>query len=869
MPRSATTAAVLALAALSGAAALTYEVVWFRELGLVLGVASHSVAAVVGAFMLGLGLGAWLAGRCLARARPLHAYAWVELGIALFALASPSLLDGLRTLVHTAWGPFGTAAGAFGGAIALLLVPTVAMGATFPLLGRVLAALDGPGTGQPTGQPAGEHAGRHHSAAAPKDAAALGRTDTRIGWLYGVNTLGAAAGTLLAAYHLLPEYGARGTTLVAALANGIVALVAFGLAPLVGGASAAATQPSAPAPAPTSAGTTRAPSSSTPLGLLAASALVGMAALVLQVLANRLIVSLLGGAVYVFGAIVAVFLIGIASGGLFGGALARRAVAPTALLGRIALLFCGAIGLGLAVLTWRTGGGDLLAGPDNLSLLRPGEWPEAISPLRYLARTFELAFLALLPATFLSGAFLPAAVATARAGAQDVGRAIGAVYAANTLGSIAGSVLAAFVLLPGLGLRGGFACALALALAAGLLLIALARRRGEALRPTSVVVCGTLALLGCGALVRGEAPGASEGLATVFHAESAASGAKVQEFTDAAEPEPIRNLRVNGKTVASSIFIDRRLQYLLGFVSTLVHPEPRRLLCIGLGTGMTSAAMATAGGDLTVVEISPAVVDAARHFATWNEDLHARADTTIVVDDGRAWLTRTEQRFDVISADPIDPCVSGSAYLYTLEYYELGRARLAPGGLMSQWIPLYDLSPADIAGIVLTFQGVFPHATAWVTGYDMMLIGSEQPLALDPRAIDARIADPRTRALLGDVGIESAEELIGTCFAGPATLAALAALADRPNTDDDPWIEFSAPRAAFGTFPLPVFRALASGADPLPLHPDVAGGLLERTALAFRAELQAEMLAFVTDVETGQGYGRARTRYITALRSDD
>jgi spermidine synthase len=837
------TGSVLALAAVSGASALVYEVTWFRGLGLVLGVASHSVAAVVGAFLLGLGLGAWLAGRYLAHVRPLAAYAVVEFAIALFAFASPALIDGLRALVHGGGVVFGSTPFAVAGAFALLLVPTVLMGATFPLLGRVLA-----------------------------DASDERGTSARIGWLYGINTLGAAAGALLAAYALLPELGARGTTHVAACANLAVGVLAFALSRVTREARPNATSYKSNG---REHGEAHSPSASTAAELtrtrviLAASAAVGFAALVLQVLANRVIVSLLGGAVYVFGAIVAVFLIGIAAGGAFGGRLARRVVSPTALLGRISWLFAGAIGLGIAVLAWRTGGDDLLAGPDNIALVEGvSQWPESITPLHYLWRTFELAFLALLPATFLSGAFLPAAIAAVRTKNGDVGRAIGGVYLANTAGSIVGSLIASFLLLPHAGLRGGLATAAAVAIVSGAALLLLARRRGEALRAYSVVACAAVAVIGVALLAPGTPPGSREGLVTIFHRESAASGAKVQEFTDAAEPQPIRNLRVNGKTVASSIFIDRRLQYLLGFVSTLVHEEPRSMLCIGLGTGMTSAAMATAGGELTVVEISPAVVDAARAFATWNERLHERPDTTIVVDDGRAWLTRTEQRFDVISADPIDPCVSGSAYLYTREYYELGRARLAPGGLMSQWIPLYDLSPSDIAGIVLTFQQVFPHATAWVTGYDMMLIGAAEPLALDPARIAERFEDEHTRRMLADVGIDSAEELIGTCFAGPAALTAIAAGASRPNTDDDPWIEFSAPRAAFGTFPLAVFRALATSADPLPLHPDV-GGLMTRACEHFRAELQAEMLAFVQAIESGRGYGAARTDYIAALRSDD
>jgi len=817
------TALVLAIAFVSGAAALVYEVVFFRGFGLAFGVASHAVAAVVGAFLFGLGLGAWLGGKWLARVRPLRAYVGIELAIALYGLAAPTLMRQAREAAERGEFGFDAPLVALPAAFALLAWPTLCMGATFPLLGRAVA------------QGARE-------------------TWSRVGWLYALNTLGACAGALLAAYALLPELGLTRSTHVAVAGNVAVALFA---ALLARNEAHIGQDVSDVETAPLAAPASR-------VLLLGTVTMLGASALALQVLANRVLHSLLGGTVYVFAAIVAVFLFGVAAGGAFGGHMGQRARRPATLLGVLALAFALSIGIGIVALRARAGGEDLLYGPDNISLLEPGEWVSEYPPSRYLRLAIELSGLLLLIPTFLSGAFFSAALAWARGSRAELGAALGRVYLWNTLGSILGSLLASFVLLPQLGLRGSFAVACALSIAAGVWLLWSASARAEGAKPP--VRCGALFAASCAlvALLPGEVPGSREQFRTVFSADAPASSAKVQEFLDASEPEPIRNLRVNGKTVASSIFIDRRLQYLLGAISTLAHPEPRKLACIGLGTGMTSAAMAVCGGELVVVEISPAVIDAARRFEAWNAALHQRDDVRIVADDGRAWLARTQERFDVISADPIDPCVSGSAYLYTEEYYRLGRARLAPGGLMSQWIPLYDLAPSDIAGIVRTFRRVFPHATAWVTGYDMLLLGGERPLEIELPRVAERLEEREVRALLADVGIESAEELLGCCFAGEATLARIEEHSERPNTDDDPWIEFHAPLAAYGSYPLLAYRWLAAGDDPPP-----AVGIdrfqLE-AVVAERRRLQRGALDFVAEIESAAGFGAARTRYIEFLR---
>lgn len=824
---------LLLLAFVSGAAALIYEVVFFRSLGLVFGVSVHAVAAVVGSFLLGLGLGAAAGGRYLERFVPLRAYAAIEAAIALCGYASPFLFRQLKALSES--GALGTGATfQFVAVIAsflVLVVPTALMGATFPLLGRAIA-------------------GRSEHVAA------------RVGWLYGVNTLGAAVGAVVAAYFALPELGVVGATHLAAGLNVLLAIASFltsanpsfdGPPRAVAGASTAAVDAAARSRFAT---------------LLLAVAAIGFASVALQVLANRLLISLLGGTVYVFGAILAVFLLGIAAGGACGGDLLERSRRPWTALAAIALSFAAAVGAGVWLLARRAGGDDILAGALNLPLVEPGERVTAFTPFRYFRLAFGASATLLALATFAAGLFLPAALRLARDSIRAVGPLLGRVYLWNTLGSITGSLAAAYLLLPVLGLRVSFALVAALGGATAALLLVRARGAGERV-PAWLALLAFGGAVGCGfaGFAPGPPPGAKDGLRTVFHREAAASAAKVCEVDDVAEPVPIRSLFVSGKAVASTIFIDRRLQLLLGFVSTLHHPDPRDVLCIGLGTGMTSGALAVAGGELTVVELSDAVIDAAREFAAYNAGLHYRPDTTIVHDDGRSYLARTTRRFDVISADPIDPCVSGSAYLYTVEYYRLGKSRLKPGGLMSQWIPIYDLSLEDIAGIVKTFRSVFPEATAWVTGYDLVLLGGESELAIDPVAIQARIdADPVLREMLRSVGVADAIDLVSTCFATAESLAAFGDRARAPNTDERPWIEFHAPRAAFGTYPLDVFEYFAATPEPPPLAPGVPVAIAAEIRAAQR-RLKDGAAFFVEAIRATGSYGMARTEYIEFLRA--
>ncbi len=817
---------LLLLAFVSGAVALVYEVVFFRSLGLLFGVAVYAVTAVVCAFLGGLGLGAAVGGRLLARRSPLVTYAVLEVGVALFGYLAPFLF---RRLTDAVVPPPGERLSfvTFGLSFLVLLVPTTLMGATFPVLGRAVAA-----------------GGRD--------------TARRVGWLYGVNTFGAVAGALLAAWVFLPRLGLLGTTHLAAGANvtlAVLALVLWVRAPAAAAAS--------PAPAvedrrrPRSSEEESGDRAPLPPGILIGVAGAGFVALGVQVLGTRLLISLLGGTVHSFAAVLATFLLGIAIGGAtFGGWLARRP-SPAAALARAVMLLGAGVGVGMILLRLRLTE-DPFAGPLNMET--PG-W--ARTQFGYFRLAVELSAAALLPACVVSGAILPAAARTLRG--LGVARGLGTLYGLNTVGSVAGTLLAGLVMLPLLGLRGGMIALGGLALAFAVFPFVTARRAGERAGAvkTALALAATVAALAFG--LRTATPEEGDDFERIFHTESANASVTVGVVLEAGESEPVRCLFVNGKSVATSVFIDRRLQLLLGFLPTFLHDDPRRIVSVALGTGMSSGALAMSGAEVDVVELSRGVIEACPRFDRWTGAVLERENVDVIHDDGRAFLRRTDRTYDILSTDPIHPWVAGSAYLFTVEYYRLARSRLREGGIVSQWIPLYQLSTEDIAGITRSFTEVFPHVSAWVTGYDMILLGSDRELRLDPGRVRERMAAPEVRALLAEIGVAEPADVLGTWFAGNRTLEALADEARGPITDDRPWIEFTAPRSVFGGFANDVIRRLATATEPPPIE-EGTWAVDREAILAARERLRSAALAFVETVERTGRYGQARHDYTEVLR---
>lgn len=808
LPMSSTppTARLLTVAALSGAAALVYELVFFRELGVLFGVAMHAVAAVVGTFLLGLGLGALWARHLQRGEAPLRAYATLELWIAVFGIAAPFLFRALGwwlTASRFDRGEAGSAesvAWTLGFTFVLLLPPTILMGATFPLLAAALER-----------GPEGE------------------RRPSRLGAVYGANTLGAAVGAIVAAFVLLPNAGKVGTTHVAAAMNFLAAFLAF--------RCSRASEPARSEP-PTAHGRERI---ATPEAVAAFAS--GFVALAFQVLGTRVLACLLAATVYAFAVALAVFLGGTALGGAIGGAWWPRRTPSRRAIGIGLALLVVCMGLSIELTQAWAGAGDILFGPRNRK-------PPASFSLYVGAALLGSACL-FLTATVTSGAVFTLLMRRVATTATDTTAAIGRLFFSNTIGSTCGALAAGFVFLPLLGLRTSFwwLFAIAWCVAAAVWLAEPTRSRWS-VRLATVLLLGGAGAIAAHALRVPDLREIDAGVTTVFAADSPVSSVKVESSTDSVGSEPLLSFVVNGRVEASTTLLDRRLQYLLGFIPALIHPNPRRVLSIALGTGMSTAAVAMSGPErIDLVELSPAVLEASRRFDAYTGRLLDQPIVHAHVDDGRSYLARSDDVYDLIMADPVHPTTAGSASLYTSEYYALAREHLAPGGIMSQWIPLYELSTADIGGIVATFRSQFPHLTLWVTGYDLVLLGSLEPFVLDPRAIELRMQREPVRSTLRAIGVRDVADLLACCFGAGSTAQALADAAPSLITDNKPWLEFTSPRR-LDEYSRDVIALLARSTEAPAFAPGTSEAMIERVRLASR-RLRDGAAAFVENLRPG------------------
>jgi len=762
----------------SGAAALVYQVVWMRKLALIFGASQPAVSIVLSAFMAGLALGGVAGGRIAERVRrPLRSYALLEAGVALAALVLPFLLDLVQRVYVAAAMRSEEVTTSInvmraGLAFFVLVLPTLFMGATLPVLVRAVVRR-------------------------------FAEFDARLAWLYGLNTAGAVLGAAAAGFLLLPQLGVRNTQALAIAANLCIALVAWiadRRAAATGDAARRGTAEAAPGadapPAIESLATRRA------LQLaFFATFVTGMCALALEVLWSRGITVATGSTTYSFTIMLCAFLVGITLGSALHGVLPLRRVSEVVQLG-VVLACIGITGAAVSQAIPRL---PQLAVDLNLRFHGGSQGIRGVS-------TLLLSFTVMLvPAVFMGAAFPLAGRAWARL-QTGFGRSVGDLVAVNTLGAILGPLLAGFVLVPQLGLQRAMLLVCGLELAYGLLLLAVAlapRARSAALIVSLLAVAVPFALPRglprwdlhtLGAFQNNVTLGTTDergrtdvraqllGAQVLYYAEGRGSTVSV------VESQGNRAVLINGRSVATDNQTDLQHEALLGHLPVLLHPSPRDVLVIGLGAGLTLGGV-TAHPDIrkiTLVEIEPAVLGAARVF----EDLNGAAlddpRLRIVVQDGRNHLRTSPTNYDVITADPIHPWDYGSTYLYTTEYYELARSRLAPGGIMCQWMPIYEVSDANLRSIVATFAGVFPHTLLFQTTFDAVIIGALEPIRVDWERLGARLRPPEVARQLGRIGLQDAGSFLAEFTMGEAEVARYSARATL-NTDDNLYLEFSSP----------------------------------------------------------------------------
>jgi spermidine synthase len=750
----------------SGAAGLVYQVLWMRSLGLLFGSDIAGVSIVLGTFMGGMALGHFAGGLiCQRLAKPLVAYGLAELGIGLSALLFPSLLRAAEIPLGEAYRALGPESAQYqllrvALSAGALLIPTGLMGATLPLVLRHFA----------------------------RDDAALGKSG---GGFYAANTLGALCGTLLVGFVLLPQLGmARSNACAAALNLAIGAsCVAIGWsrrAPEAGDAARRAS--AAPEANPLCERSARA--------AILAYGLSGAGSFALEVVWTRVLLQTTSATVYAFAAMLACTLLGIALGSAWA---ARRIDAA-----RDALLFFARIELAAAAAVAALGALSPALPPLFASLLRAfASSLEAGAALT--AATLAAGALLVLPPALLLGASFPAALRAAAPRAAHAGPTSGWLGAANTLGAIAGSLAGAFLLLPALGARGSLAAISLLFAAIGLgLLVArgasLARALAEPAQLAMLASAGALGTLSAALPYRPTLnfhQRASASIELLYHAEGAQSTIDVVRSQNGTT-----SLVIGGNVEADDSETQRRHFVLKAHLPLLFLPEPKRVLVIGLGMGITLRSTLRHPGveQIDVVELSREIAEAQRLLREINGDVLSEPRVKLRIDDGRSFMRYAHDRFDMISADPIHPKVSRVGTLYTEEYYADLRARLAEGGVVCQWMPLYQISPSRLRSAVASFAAVFPEATLWYVKNHALFVARGDGRALIESAADwerlrERIRSPEVSADLAPFGFAEPEALFAQLLLGPDEIRAFAASeASLPrNTDDYPYLEYFVP----------------------------------------------------------------------------
>lgn len=779
---------LLLLFFVSGAIALVYQVVWQRQFALVFGSSSAATAAVLAAFFAGLGLGSLALGRWAARcSRPLRGYAGLELLVGLGAVSVSPILGAFDSLYPSLAHFFAGTPSMFVASKALLAfvalaLPTFCMGGTLPILAQELDR-------------------------GPRQ---LG---VSVGRFYVANTLGAAAGALSVPLLLLPALGISRTIAACVAANGLIALAAWRLdrnAPSPASNpnpnDAVPTRRTQPAPVRASRPLPAAPPFR-PGTITVLAVLSGVVTFSLQVLWNRAFAQVHENSLHSFAIIASAFIVALAIGGQIARTSLPRVRSPEFLLG----------------IAWTAAGIALLAGPWTFVELTQGlsflgadaGWNRHIGRLLFLASAVLLIPIALL------GIGFPALLQAAGRGSESAaGPITGRLLAVNVVGCVAGALTAGFLLPHVCGLWTGITLAAGTLLAAGAWLLVRTLTPASSrhsIRIRAGGLAATAALVAAFA-VNGSLPRVR--IASRQGERLTAISEGTHGIVAVTDRPNSRRLKLNNHYALGGTLSlgDQRMQ---SHIPLLLHPNPRHVGHLGLGTGLSAGGLLFhPASTIRVVELVPEVVDAARtHFAEAAAGLFSDPRTEIIVDDARSFLRARPEPFDVLVGDLVVPWRQGEGSLFTLEHFQTARDSLAPGGVFCQWLPLFQLSEVETRILLRTFLSAFPTALVWRGDFSpdrpaIGLIGVREPFHLDPLEVRKRLSgmrpDPMNPQLADPAGLWM--NFVGVLEAGDLDPGET-----RIHREDHPWIELLGPRTHFDgrRSTLVTSRALQRWLDPI------------------------------------------------------
>ena len=797
----------------SGFSALIYQVVWTRQLRLIFGASTAASSAVIAIFIAGLGFGGlWFGSRVERSANPLRFYARLELAIAGLCALTPLLLQAAGALY--VWSGGSLRLGGVGSNLLrlllsslLLLPPTWLMGGTLPALARAIEL---------------ERDGNRRAVAVA----------------YALNTLGAVLGCALTNFVLLEKLGNRGCLYLGCSVNVLVAALAYVASRTL--TAAQRSSQSAEAAPPTAAEVAR------PALVFASAAVVGFAFFLMELVWYRMLGPLLGGSVFTFGLILSVALAGIGVGSALYAALrAGRS--------RLWLVFALSCAAEAACIALPYALGDRLA---LTALFLQSFWSLGFAGV--VLGWFVVAVCVVFPAAVLSGFQFPLLIALLGPGRNNVGRHVGWVYAANTVGAITGALAGGFGLLPALTAPGAWRAVTVLLASWSLLVAALTllrpRARSAQALPVLLLSAASIALLGASgptAFFRHAPIGVGRVPFKVLDGPSAITSFMMQqrraidweadgiESAVAISHYDGISFTVNGKSDGSAL-TDAPTQVMGGLLGAALLPRVKKALVIGLGTGSTAGWLASLPEieRVDVVEIEPAIRHVAERCKAVNHDALNNPKLNLIQGDARELLSLLEDRYDVIFSEPSNPYRAGIASLYAREFYQAVQRRLQPQGLFVQWVQAYDIEASGLRTIYATLAAEFAHLETW-NGLreDLFLVASRDQLVHDVPRLRARIAEePFKTALRLAWNAESIEGFFAHYVANEGLTRAMSAGAPQLNTDDISPVEFGFARNARGNLraSFAAIRAVAAERDAV--RPLLHGGSIDFERVDFEAE---------------------------------
>ena len=734
---------------LSGAAALIYEISWARQIGLLFGHTVHAASVVLASYFFGMAVGYLLGARWSTRLSPMLGYAIAETVVAVWAIIVPSLLAWSEASFIAAWmtnsSHFVQTLSRVVFCFVLLLPGTVALGVTLPMVAMVCS---------------------NHGKGQLSDP----RNTRRVTRAYAINTTGALVGVLLATFYLLLHLGVTTSSYLAAglsiFCSGI-ALLLHRLSPQeadeIAGQAKTSSQPHE----------SESDGNRVPLPfwiLVMIAGLSGFVTLGLQVLYTRMFSLVFHNSTYTFGIVIAVFLAALALGAALVGELMKKIAAS-----HLIRWVTGASSLSIVVST------TLFVALTQLEYFSAGE-----SFSSYLIGACGLVSLIVGPPILMLGMLLPLVW---KLMGGKAGNVVGSLTAVNTLAAAGGAMIASFVMLPAIGLWESFVVMAGMVGVCSLYLSARSSRHWRRLVMSILFLVGSAAAINVPREVE-EAQAESQGERIVQRWNSPYGWIDAVQLDDSEIFKIRQNLHYRfGRTG------DNRREFRQAHIPLMLHPDPKEVLFMGLGTGLTAGGSIPHEGiqQIDVVELIPEVVEACRLLAQHNFNVIDHPRVKVFIDDCRHYLLGTDRQYDVIVSDLFVPWESESGYLYTTEHYQVARQRLKPGGHFCQWLPLFQLGEEEFEAIANSFASVFPHVTIWWAELHsskpvIALVGMDTTLHISGEQLSQRLSSlwkniGSTDVVMGDV------KQFWELYEGDWRLRPDARL----NSDEYPWVEFMTP----------------------------------------------------------------------------